>query len=108
MKSTQPKYTAEQWNTCLPALDGLAGRTVKIAHAVLVEGKKPVEVANELGQSRQLVHAAVTRVREILQQESKGLVPVLEWLTPEEARQVRQMAEKHKRPKKKDAQDPKS
>jgi TrfB plasmid transcriptional repressor len=78
MQPTQPKYTAEQWTASLPALRGMSTKTLDIARAVLVEGKEPIEVANNIGQSRQLVHAAIT---------------------PEEAEQVKQMAAKHEQPK---------
>lgn len=99
MQPTQPKYTAEQWTASLPALRGMSTKTLDIARAVLVEGKEPIEVANNIGQSRQLVHAAIKRVTAVLERQIVGLVPVMVWLTPEEAEQVKQMAAKHEQPK---------
>ncbi|HGW5540893.1 TPA: TrfB-related DNA-binding protein [Pseudomonas aeruginosa] len=99
MQPTQPKYTAEQWSASLPALRGMSVKTLDIARSVLVEGKEPIEVANEIGQSRQLVHAAIKRVVSVLERQTVGLVPVMVWLTPEEAELVKQMAAKHEQPK---------
>lgn len=82
MQPTQPKYTAEQWTASLPALRGMSTKTLDIARAVLVEGKEPIEVANNIGQSRQLVHAAIKRVTAVLERQTVGLVPVMVWLTP--------------------------
>ena len=84
MQPTQPKYTAEQWTASLPALRGMSTTTLDIARAVLVEGKEPIEVANNIGQSRQLVHAAIKRVTAVLERQTVGLVPVMVWLTPED------------------------
>lgn len=89
----QPRYTPAEWETYYPALKGLAITTVEIARAVLVDGKRPIDIAEERGESRQLVHAAVKRVRGVLEKkEAQGLVPVLVWLPPELAEQVREMA----------------
>lgn len=88
----QPKYTAKQWEDMAPALRSLAVGTVETARAVLVEGKRPSVVARERGESRQLVNAAVKRVRTIFERQTPGLVPVLVWLPPELAEQVKQMA----------------
>ncbi|HBP1103755.1 TPA: hypothetical protein L5T96_006220 [Pseudomonas aeruginosa] len=105
MQPNQPKYTPEQWKTYLPALQSLAGKTVQIARAVLVEGKKPIDVANAIGESRQNVHAAVKRVNGVLERETQGLVPVLVWLTPDEAEEVKRMAAKHEKAEKRQIKD---
>ena len=49
--------------------------------------------------SRQLVYAAVKRVRNILEEhEAQELVPVMVWLPPELAEQVKQMAAPYAQP----------
>lgn len=89
----QPKYTAEQWDRIKPAVRNLAVGTVEMARAVLVDGKRPSDVAKELGESRQLVNAAIKRVRDVLDKyQEAGLVPVMVWLPPELAAQVMEMA----------------
>ncbi|WP_256929942.1 transcriptional regulator KorA [Pseudomonas aeruginosa] len=45
----------------------MSTKTLDIARAVLVEGKEPIEVANNIGQSRQLVHAAIKSVTAVLE-----------------------------------------
>ncbi|MDU8491951.1 TrfB-related DNA-binding protein [Pseudomonas syringae pv. actinidiae] len=89
----QPKYTAEQWDRIKPAMRNLAFATVEMARAVLVEGKRPSDVAKEVGETRQLVNAAIKRVRNVLDKHQEaGLVPVMVWLPPELAAQVMEMA----------------
>ena len=89
----QPKYTAEQWDQVYPALRSFAVITVDMARAVLVEGKRPVDVATEFGQTRQSVNEAVKRVRTRFEkQEIAGLVPVNVWLPQHLAEQVLEMA----------------
>nr|WP_015647616.1 TrfB-related DNA-binding protein [Pseudomonas sp. GLE121]AGL12861.1 putative transcriptional regulator [Pseudomonas sp. GLE121] len=89
----QPKYTAEQWDRISPAMRNLAVGTVAMARAVLVDGKRPSEIAKEMGESRQLVNAAIKRVRDVLDKHQEaGLVPVMVWLPPELAAQVHEMA----------------
>lgn len=89
----QPRYTAEQWEQIKPALQGLAVGTVETARAVLVDGVAPAALQKETGKSKQLIHAAVKRVRALLDEnEAQGLVPVMVWLPPELAEQVREMA----------------
>jgi len=105
MQPTQSKFTVDQWETAMPALQSMSVKTLNIARAVLVEGKEPIEVANSLGQSRQLVHAAIKRVTAVLERQSDGLVPVMVWLTPDEAEQVKQMAAKHNRPSQNQKED---
>lgn len=89
----QPKYTADQWEKVSPAFHGLAVGTVEMAKAVLVDGQRPVDVARQADVSRQLVYAAVKRVRNILEEhDAQELVPVMVWLPPELAEQVKKMA----------------
>ena len=74
----QPKYTAAQWEQVSPAFRGLAVGTVEMAKAVLVDGVRPSDLARESDVSRQLVYAAVQRVRKILEEhQAQELVPVM-------------------------------
>nr|QOQ33305.1 hypothetical protein [Pseudomonas syringae pv. actinidiae] len=98
----QPMYTAEDWKKIAPVFASrrLAISTVEIAKAILVDGQRPQDVANGRGMSKQTVHAAVKRVRSILdEQGAKELVPVLVWLPAELAEQVRDMAKPYPQPK---------
>ncbi|UVJ41931.1 transcriptional regulator KorA [Pseudomonas sp. LS1212] len=94
----QLRFTLEQWEQFSPAMRSMNVGTVQIARAVLVDGKRPIDVADELGESSQLVYAAVKRVREILERKALGLVPVLVWLPPEQAEQVKEMAKSYETP----------
>lgn len=95
----QPKYTAAQWEQVSPAFRGLAVGTVEMAKAVLVDGVRPSDLARQSDVSRQLVYAAVQRVRKILEEhQAQELVPVMVWLPPELAEQVRQMAAPYEQP----------
>ena len=95
----QPKYTAAQWEQVSPASRGLAIGTVEMAKAVLVDGVRPSDLARQADVSRQLVYAAVQRVRKILEEhQAEELVPVMVWLPPELAEQVRQMAAPYDQP----------
>ncbi len=92
----QHRYTPEEWDTYYPALKGLSVTTLEIARAVLVDGKRPIDIATERGESRQQVHAALKRVRVKLEdKQAKGLVPVMVWLPEEEAQKVRELAAKY-------------
>jgi len=98
----QPKYTTAQWEQFSPALDGLAGRTVAMAKAVLVNGDRPVDVAQAHASSRQNVYAAVKKVQTVLEKNgADALVPVMVWLPPELAKQVQEMAKPYETPAKK-------
>ena len=90
-----PIYTAEDWKRISPVFASrrLAVSTVEIATAILVDGQRPQDVANDRGMSKQTVHAAVKRVRAILDEHGASeLVPVMVWLPPELAAQVMEMA----------------
>lgn len=98
----QPMYTAEDWKKIAPVFASrrLAISTVEIAKAILVDGQRPQDVANARNMSKQTVHAAVKRVRAILdEQGAKELVPVLVWLPAELAEKVREMAKPYPQPK---------
>lgn len=98
----QPIYTAQQWNQVAPVFSSrrLAIATVEIAKAVLVDGQRIQDVASARNISRQSAHAAVKRVRSILEEQgATDLVPVLVWLPPELAEQVRDMAKPYPQPK---------
>ena len=78
-----PIYTAEDWKRISPVF----------ASRRLVDGQRPQDVANDRGMSKQTVHAAVKRVRAILDEHGASeLVPVIVWLPPELAAQVMEMA----------------
>jgi len=92
----RPTYTAEQWHKIVPALRSLANITIQMAQAVLVDGKRPADVAREMGESRQLVNAAIKRVTDIAgKPHGTGLVPVVVWLPADKAAQVEEMAREY-------------
>jgi len=98
----QPMYTAEDWKKIAPVFASrrLAISTVEIAKAILVDGQRPQDVANARSMSKQTVHAAVKRVRAILdEQGATELVPVLVWLPADLAQQVMDMAKPYPQPK---------
>lgn len=100
MQRVQPKYTAAQWEQVSPAFRGLAISTVDMAKSVLVDGVRPADLARQLDVSRQLIYAAVQRVRKIMDEHQvQELVPVMVWLPPELAEQVKQMAAPYEQPK---------
>nr|WP_269806239.1 TrfB-related DNA-binding protein [Pseudomonas putida] len=77
----------------------MAISTVEVAKAVLVDGQRITDVAEARGMTKQTAHAAVKRVRKILEEQGAGeLVPVLVWLPPELAEQVREMAKPFPQP----------
>ncbi|MCZ9640996.1 TrfB-related DNA-binding protein [Pseudomonas putida] len=81
----QPMYTKEEWKKVAPlfASKRLAISTVEVAKAVLVDGQRITDVAEARGMTKQTAHAAVKRVRKILEEQGAGeLVPVLVWLPP--------------------------
>lgn len=97
----QPMYTKEEWKMVAPlfASKRLAISTVEVAKAVLVDGQRITDVAEARGMTKQTAHAAVKRVRKILEEQGAGeLVPVLVWLPPELAEQVREMAKPFPQP----------
>ena len=92
----RPTYTAEQWDQIVPALRSLAAITIQMAKAVLVDGQRPADVAREVGESRQLVNAAIKRVTDIAgKPHGDGLVPVMVWLPADKAAQVQEMAREY-------------
>lgn len=89
------RISPEDWERLLPALSTCTMATVNIARAVLVEGRKQVEVAATYKKSKQTVNGAIRRVTEIFEEsvpkdDQMELVSV--WLPKEQAAQVRKMA----------------
>jgi len=68
--------------------------TIKIARAVLVDGKRPAEAGQENGMSRQRVNAILKRFEAAAQEVPKDWCKIEVWLPPELAAQVGAMAEK--------------
>ncbi|MBL7325857.1 hypothetical protein INQ16_30140, partial [Escherichia coli] len=69
--------------------------TIDMAYAVLVDGRKQVDVAKEFDRSKQTVNAAIRRVTAIFNEvipEDEQLEFVQVWLPPELAKQVKEMA----------------
>ncbi|MCB4127490.1 hypothetical protein H7285_21665, partial [Klebsiella pneumoniae] len=68
---------------------------IDMAYAVLVDGRKQVDVAKEFDRSKQTVNAAIRRVTAIFNEvipENEQLEFVQVWLPPELAKQVKEMA----------------
>ena len=67
----QPMYTKEEWKKVAPlfASKRLAISTVEVAKAVLVDGQRITDVAEARGMTKQTAHAAVKRVRKILEEQ---------------------------------------
>lgn len=94
--ATEKHITAADWKRAEPAISHLSKSTLDMAYAVLVEGKKQTEVAESHNRTKQAVHNAVNRVREMLETViTDRLEYVAVWLPPELAEQVRKMAEDH-------------
>lgn len=90
------KYSVDQWQQLQPALRSLSDSTRSTARKVLVEGRSAPDVAQELGCSRQTVHAAVKRVRARLEKhDADALVPVLVWVPQEAVEEVKNYARNH-------------
>lgn len=89
------RISPEDWERLLPALSTCTLATVQIARAVLVEGKKQVDVATAYNKSKQTVNGAIRRVVEIFEEnvpEDDQMELVSVWLPKDEAEQVRKMA----------------
>jgi hypothetical protein len=92
MATTTPAMTADEFEALRPRLGRLALDTVEIAHAVLVDGIKPAEVAARHNMTRQRVHGIVQRFRAAAQEVPTGWRRIEVWLPPELAAQVEAMA----------------
>ncbi|WP_139581520.1 TrfB-related DNA-binding protein, partial [Escherichia coli] len=75
---------------------------IDMAYAVLVDGRKQVDVASEFDRSKQTVNAAIRRVTAIFNEvipEDEQLEFVQVWLPPELAKQVKEMAKPYQNKK---------
>lgn len=88
------KYSPEFWAELQPALRSLSVVTLEMAEAVLVDGRRVAEVAEENGCNRQTVYAAIKRVRGRLSHLDDGeLVPVTAWVPRASVEPVRAYVE---------------
>ena len=89
------RISPEEWQRIAPALRTCSQVTIDMAYAVLVDGRKQVDVASEFDRSKQTVNAAIRRVTAIFNEvipENEQLEFVQVWLPPELAKQVKEMA----------------
>lgn len=89
------RISLEEWQRIAPALRTCSQVTIDMAYAVLVDGRKQVDVAKEFDRSKQTVNAAIRRVTAIFNEvipEDEQLEFVQVWLPPELAKQVKEMA----------------
>ena len=89
------RISPEEWQRIAPALRTCSQVTIDRAYAVLVDGRKQVDVAKEFDRSKQTVNAAIRRVTAIFNEvipEDEQLEFVQVWLPPELAKQVKEMA----------------
>ncbi|HAZ6309622.1 TPA: hypothetical protein J8I80_003530 [Escherichia coli] len=89
------RISPEEWQRIAPALRTCSQVTIDMAYAVLVDGRKQVDVAKEFERSKQTVNAAIRRVTAIFNEvipEDEQLEFVQVWLPPELAKQVKEMA----------------
>lgn len=89
------RISPEEWQRIAPALRTCSQVTIDMAYAVLVDGRKQVDVAKEFDRSKQTVNAAIRRVTAIFNEvipEDERLEFVQVWLPPELAKQVKEMA----------------
>lgn len=92
------RISPEEWQRIAPALRTCSQVTIDMAYAVLVDGRKQVDVAKEFDRSKQTVNAAIRRVTAIFNEvipEDEQLEFVQVWLPPALAKQVKEMAKKH-------------
>ena len=89
------RISPEEWQRIAPASRTCSQVTIDMAYAVLVDGRKQVDVAKEFDRSKQTVNAAIRRVTAIFNEvipEDEQLEFVQVWLPPELAKQVKEMA----------------
>jgi hypothetical protein len=92
---TIKRITPEDWQKAQAILKTCSVVTLDMAYAVLVEGKRPAQVARDNDRTPQAVNSALKRVKDILEQNQsllQDLEPVNVWLPPELAAKVREMA----------------
>ncbi|EAB3483360.1 hypothetical protein BKN55_23570 [Salmonella enterica] len=96
------RISPEEWQRIAPALRTCSQVTIDMAYAVLVDGRKQVDVASEFDRSKQTVNAAIRRVTAIFNEvipEDEQLEFVQVWLPPELAKQVKEMAKPYQNKK---------
>lgn len=96
------RISPEEWQRIAPALRTCSQVTIDMAYAVLVDGRKQVDVAKEFDRSKQTVNAAIRRVTAIFNEvipEDEQLEFVQVWLPPELAKQVKEMAKPYQNKK---------
>ena len=86
--------TLTEFDETLPRLGRLTLDTIKIARAVLVDGKRPAEAGQENGMSRQRVNAILKRFELAAKEVPKDWRKIEVWLPPELAAQVEALAQK--------------
>ncbi|HBB1196434.1 TPA: ArdK family transcriptional regulator, partial [Escherichia coli] len=77
------RISPEEWQRIAPALRTCSQVTIDMAYAVLVDGRKQVDVAKEFDRSKQTVNAAIRRVTAIFNEvipEDEQLEFVQVWL----------------------------
>lgn len=85
--------------TGIPSLSRFGCRHCRDGQGGIGRRRAALDLARQADVSRQLVYAAVQRVRKILEEhQAQELVPVMVWLPPELAEQVRQMAAPYDQP----------
>lgn len=93
-RTKDKRISADDWKRAEPAINHFAKVSLDIAYAVLVEGKKQTEAAEQFDRSKQAVGNAVNRVWETLETVLENKLEHVEvWLPPELADKVRKMAE---------------
>ncbi|WP_152963869.1 MULTISPECIES: TrfB-related DNA-binding protein [Photorhabdus] len=95
------RISQADWKRSSQALKSCSLLTLEIAYAVLVEGKKVIQVSEERNVTRQNTYAAVKRVTNILNKQNKGLQLVSVWVPPDTAEEIYKMAEPYMNEKEK-------
>ncbi|MDX6917845.1 TrfB-related DNA-binding protein [Pectobacterium carotovorum] len=91
------RISRDEWDRLLPSLGKCSKVTIDIAHDVLVDGRKQVDVCATYDRSKQTVNAAIVRVRKLFEEVNSepDMEFVSVWLPREEAKEVRKMASKY-------------
>lgn len=92
------RISPKEWQRIAPALRTCSQITIDMAYAVLVNGRKQVDVARDFNRSKQTVNAAIRRVSAIFNQtipEDEQLEFVQVWLPPDLAKRVKEMAKSY-------------
>lgn len=93
MSLSDIRFSKEEWEAYLPCLRTYNDSTKQYAFMVLVEGRSVVDVAREVGVSKQTVHIAVKRVIKRLEYNNAPLlVPVLLWMPADEVERLQNIA----------------